>query len=113
MVPGAHSDPDIARNFVKEILRIDEDRVAVLLNCIHPLVVFTTEHELNGAPNFVDHAGLAESFADFPEYTVLTRDTLQQSVSPAMLTSLAPSEIEQCEYWKPTRLGDIILNYWD
>ena len=113
VIHNPRRNPSTECNFADALLQIGDDRVAVLLNCIYPLVAFAAESDLNGPPDFCDNATLSRAFADYPEFSVTSRSTLLQSVAPEMLAALAPAEIKQFNYWKPTRLGDVIFNYWD
>jgi hypothetical protein len=44
---------------------------------------------------------------------VLSVTTLNSPVTDRVTTQLATAEIEQLDYWKPSRIGDVIFNYWD
>ena len=105
--------PETECSFADALLEIGADRIAVLLNCFHPLIAFASPSRLDGNPEFRDHAELARAFSERPEFTVLSTDVLTQFPSPDMLVNLSPTEIEQLNYWKPSQLGDVIFNHWD
>lgn len=85
-------------------------RITLLLNAFHPLVGFAEaeEHE----PIFTD---IPESFLRAAQrtFTFLDKAVLTAPPDEAALSRLAPAEIEQLNYWRPRRLGDIIFNHWD
>ncbi|APZ92692.1 hypothetical protein [Fuerstiella marisgermanici] len=109
--PRRHSDVEC--NFADALLQLGDDRIVVLVNCFHPLVAFAAEGKVGDTPDFCDHADLARAFSAHADFTVLSVATFEQLPTTDMLADLAPAEIEQFNYWKPSRLGDVIFNYWD
>lgn len=106
-------NPDVECNFADALLQLRDDRIAVLLNCFHPLVAFASETSTGATLKFRDHADLAQAFSAYPGFTVVSVATLTQSPTADMLSNLAAAEMEQFNYWKPSRIGDVIFNYWD
>lgn len=113
VVHNPRRNPNVECNFVDALLKTDEDEIVVLLNCVHPLVALTAKFAGGGPIEFRDVPALTAAFSDYPEYTVLSTEVLSQQPTADMLTLLGEAELEQCNYWKPTRLGDVIFNYWD
>ena len=113
VIHNPRRNPDTECNFADALLQIRDDRIVVLLNYFHPLLAFASESAAGAAREFRDHADLAHAFSAYPDFTVVSVATLTQSPHPDMLSNLAPAEMEQFNYWKPARIGDVIFNYWD
>tara|TARA_R110002072_G_scaffold101462_3_gene223377 strand:- start:6506 stop:6901 length:396 start_codon:yes stop_codon:yes gene_type:complete len=113
VIHNPRRNPDVECNFADALLQIGDDRVVVLLNCFHPLVAFASETDAGAPPEFRDHSDLTHAFSGYPDFTILSVATLIQPPTAEMLSKLATAEMEQFNYWKPSRIGDIIFNYWD
>ena len=93
---------------------VGDVQIRVLLNITHPIVAFAENWTSHDSPlAFVDHAQLASAFEQLRRYTVLSLQTLELPVTQEATKQLAPVELEQIQYWKPTRTGDVIFNFWD
>jgi hypothetical protein len=102
------------QNFVSLVLELPEGRVAVLLNAHYPVVGFAEPPGENERRlRFVDIPRLAEVFGNLGGYRVLEASDLEGSATDVDGSRLGPAELEQIRYWKPTRIGDLIFNYWD
>ncbi len=100
--------------FYDALIAIDDTQIRILLNIIHPLMAFCRDWESAGSsPDFVDHPELATAFKQLGRYSVLSLPTLTLPVTKDVTQQLAAAEMEQLDYWKPTRVGDVIFNYWD
>lgn len=113
VVHNPRRNPDTASSFADALLEFTGQSVAVLLNCFHPMIAFANESRLGGNLDFLDHAELKCAFSAHPEFIVLSAETLMHYPATESLADLAPVEIEQFNYWKPSRLGDVIFNNWD
>lgn len=110
---GSPSEPT-GRNFVSLDLELPEGRVAVLLNAHYPVVGFAEPPgESQGRLRFVDVPRLAEVFRNLGVYRVLETSDLEGSARDVDTSPLGPAELEQIRYWKPTRVGDLVFNFWD
>jgi len=54
-------------------------------------------------------AGLAEQSG----FRVLSKSVLELPPDDQAISALAAAEVEQIQYWRPKRIGDIIYNFWD
>ena len=114
VIHNPRRNPDAECSFADALLQVEDDRVVVLLNCFHPLIAFASETTAGYPPEFRNnHADLAQAFSVYPNFTVLSVATLTESPTAGMMSNLAPAEMEQFNYWKPPRIGDVIFNYWD
>ncbi len=68
-----------------------------------------------GVPDltFVEPVSLAGIFSTLTEFQPLDADWLATEPTPELLMDLGPAELEQVNYWKPQRIGELIFNYWD
>lgn len=89
--------------------------MAVLLNCHFPVVGFAAPPAEgdSGPLRFINGGGLAEVFRATGEYDVTNRAELEHPIGEEELAPLAPAEMEQVEYWRPARVGDVVFNFWD
>ena len=113
VIHNPRRNPDVECSFADALLQLGDERIVILLNCFHPLVAFASETGSGVPPEFRDHPDLSQAFSDHPDFTVVSIATLNQSPTVDMLSNLAPAEMEQFNYWKPARIGDVIFNYWD
>ena len=106
-------DPSANCNFYDALLDLSGVHIRVLLNVVNPLVAFARDWASPGSPPvFVDQSDLAAAFAELA-YTVISLQTLESPVTNDNIALLAPAEVEQLDYWKPNRIGDVVFNYWD
>jgi hypothetical protein len=102
------------QNFVSVVLELPEGRVAVLLNAHYPVVGFAEPlRESDRQLQFVDIPRLVEVFRNLGVYRVLEASDLEGSATGVDSSQLGPAELEQIRYWKPTRVGDLVFNFWD
>ena len=113
VIHNPRRSPNTECSFADALLELADQRVAVLQNCFHPIIAFATESNLDGNPEFIDHVELTRAYSAHPEFAILSVETLTRYPTAEMLADLAPAEIEQFNYWKPSRLGDVIFNHWD
>lgn len=112
VIRSPRRNPEVECNFADALLQIREDRIVVLVNCFHPLIAFASETSVGTPHVFRDHIGLTDAFSAYPEFTVVSLVTLMKSPNSNVLSNLSPAEMEQFNYWKPPRIGDVIFNYW-
>jgi len=106
----------VAANFTFEVIELSGGPVAVLLNLHFPVIGFAVAPAggSHGGPiEFVDHDLLAESLSAADKYEVLSRAALECALSQQEVQLLSSVEIEQVQYWKPVRVGDVVFNFWD
>ena len=61
----------------------------------------------------IDYLNCSWNLSNVPmDYTLLSMQDLTESIDGS-LGELALEEIQQIEYWKPGKCGDVIYNYWD
>ena len=104
----------IGQNFVSVVLELPEGRVAVLLNAHYPVVGFAEAlGESDQQLRFADIPRLVEVFRNLGVYQVLDASDLEGPATGVDTSHLGPAELEQIRYWKPTRVGDLVFNFWD
>jgi hypothetical protein len=62
---------------------------------------------------FIDAPALAEVFQGFGTYEVCSSAELGVPLKPEACTQLGEAELEQVQYWRPHRVGDLVFNFWD
>ena len=62
---------------------------------------------------FVQVPRLIEVFRSFGDYNVLEAPELNRPLTGEDTSLLGSAESDQMRYWKPSRLGDLIFNFWD
>jgi hypothetical protein len=116
VVYPARKSSSVVANFTSAVLDLPTGAVAVLMNLHFPILGLTSPWEgewSGGVLRFVDCGQLAGVFEEMGGYEMVSRDELERPVRPAELCHLSSAEMEQVKYWKPTRVGDIVFNYWD
>jgi hypothetical protein len=81
----------------------------VLLHVGFPYVVFAAPEDV-GLPVFLDCDQLAGALA---EYNIIPAATLNAPPNEEALALLSDAEHKDIRYWRPSRLGDVIFNWWD
>ena len=99
-------------NFAEVVIELDDCPIAVLLNHHYPVIGFAIPPSDTGL-RFMDSDALAKTLNATSDYEVLSREELERIVVPDEFQQLLPAEIEQANYWRPCRLGDVIFNFWD
>ena len=86
----------------------------VLCNCYFPLMGFA-EDMLGVERNcrFCDAAEFSTALTEYTDYTILLRRELDAPPCDASLELLSQLEKDQIKYHRPSRIGEIIFNYWD
>lgn len=97
----------VARNYYYAVFR--NNQLKILCNPYYGFITFSA----NEAGTFADEPQLAQLFSQFDSFHVLTSTNLEIFPEHLYLTDLNESELTQINYWKPSRLGDIIFNFWD
>lgn len=108
--------PDnIEANFAMAVIGLAAGPIAILLNCHFPIIGFAIppDNRDSSPLRFVDCEMLANVLNQTRGYEVVSRNELERVVEPCELRRLLPVEIEQAEYWKPQRVGDVVFNFWD
>lgn len=104
----------VARSYYAATLRTKTDHASVLCNSVYPYLAFVPPGTFGFADlEFVASVSLVCAFANLTEFQPLDADWLRDDPHPELLANLAEAELQQVDYWKPQRIGDIIFNYWD
>ena len=105
---------EVETNFARAVLELPGGPIAILLNAHFPVVAFADPPAQRGAPvQFADAPTLAEVFQSFGSYEVFSTSDLAMPLAPAACKQLAAAELEQVQYWRPRRVGDVVFNFWD
>jgi hypothetical protein len=108
--PSSHT----SNNFASSVLELPEGLVAVLLNAHFPVIGFAEPpREGEMRLRFVEVPKLAEVFRGFGGYRVAEVSDLERRATDEDSSRLAPAELEQIRYWRPSRVGDLVFNFWD
>jgi hypothetical protein len=101
-------------NFAVANFELSDAALALLLNVIHPIVAFA-KPPIEGQVifDYVDCPKLAEAFRSFGPYSIANSAELSQQLVHDMCKDLAPAEIKSVRYFRPSRVGEVIFNYWD
>jgi hypothetical protein len=107
-------EPSIGCNYALARFVFSDSAVVALLNEVYPVLAFANcplEWEVLFA--YVDSPNLAEVFATYGQYTVVSSEELNCALTLDMCKDLSPSELKRVRYFRPQRVGDVIFNYWD
>jgi hypothetical protein len=108
--PSSHT----SNNFASSVLELRDGLVAVVLNAHFPVIGFAEPLREGGMRlRFVDVPELAEVFRGFGVYSVVEASDFERSVHDEDSSRLTPAELKQIRYWKPSRVGDLVFNFWD
>lgn len=103
----------IETNFVRAVLQFSTGSIAVLLNSHFPVIAFAEpQGEGEVGVRFIDSANLAQAFRSFGAYEVPDASVMTAPLTPQACRNLAPVEMEEVEYWRPQRVGDVVFNFW-
>jgi hypothetical protein len=104
----------VETNFARAVLQLRSQTVAVLLNAHYPMIALA-DPVADGDRQlcFVDAPDVAAVFRTFGIYEVLVSSDLTAPLTTEACRHLASAELEQVEYWKPRRVGDLVFNFWD
>jgi hypothetical protein len=106
-------EPIVGRNYYRVGVELqDGSRLDLLLNAAASLVAATERH---------DHHRVAAAFVDVPGcdtfsqagLQIATAAELHQPLDARHLKRLAPEELRDVGYHQPSRLGDLLFNWFD
>jgi len=98
--------------------------IFILMNQCYPILSFADEYEY-GNINFVEESTIAEYLSNLEyrltsiegdqitNYKVITLEKLNVSLSDSLIEGLHKEEKKQIDYWRPSKVKDIIFNNWD
>ncbi|MFO1487176.1 MAG: hypothetical protein U1F65_01745 [Verrucomicrobiota bacterium] len=91
----------------------ESEGISILCNAHFPIVAFAQPVRRPGdlRVRFLDCPYAADDFKK--KFTIMTRAEAEAGISPTMILKLGPAELDQMRYWNPTRLGDLVFNFWD
>jgi hypothetical protein len=97
-------------NYAMARIQFSDCVVAVFVNSVRPIIAFA-KNPVEGQITFeyIDYPKLASVFLAFGEYTIATSDELNTPLLRAMCKNLAPAEQKRVRYFRPRRVGDVIL----
>jgi hypothetical protein len=101
-------EPNGTNLFNVEVL-ISDKNTHILLNAHYPYIAFASDVQFENIA-FIDDVELSNFFK--PYYNILNTHQLNKTMASVEM-DLNSAELKQIDYWKPTRIGDIIFNYWD
>jgi hypothetical protein len=108
------NDCRIACNFVYLTVDLPSAEIAVLLNYYFPFIAFSESFEERQYPLlFADAPKIAEGFAAFGVYQVLSASVLNQKITSETLSNLSDGEKKKLRYFEPKTVGELIFNFWD
>lgn len=114
VVAGVSPLKEVEHNFAYRVIATPSGQVAVLLNAHYPIIAFAAPLLAGDMVHrFMDCSALAEAFRSVEVYEVMGSADLEAPADPHALRELLPVELEQVEYWRPRRVGDLIFNFWD
>jgi hypothetical protein len=87
--------------------------LSILLNAFFPLVGFAEVLREEGEEPIFTEIPSDFSTLTPSAFTFIGKSILISPPDESSLAQLSSAEIEQVQYWRPRRLGDIIFNYWD
>ena len=103
-------EPQIASNFYSMEVKISNKHFSILLNAHYPFLAFASAVNF-GEINFIEVPHLKEEFSPF--YIVLSTKVLNEPLLLKSENELNKAELNQIEYWKPERIGEVLFNHWD
>ena len=102
-----------ARNYYQADMEIRDQTILILCNTTHPFIAFANPSDAFVCGDFFDDAELASLIEVIEPFIVLPADVLNSEPETEQLSELSDTEISQIEYWRPSRLGDVVFNHWD
>ena len=96
-----------SKNFYFAEMKTEQDNLYLLENAYYPWIAFAKSLDFTGIEFIESPFDLAEQ-----NVHVLTLSDLQKDWHD-FVGELSKVELEQIEYWKPKRIGDIVFNFWD
>ena len=109
-------------NYYAGVMKNKTHQIYVLMNR-HYLLVGQADRFEYGNANFIDHiemniyinsrTRLINLESKYEHYVCLSIFDLEQELTNETINLLDKEEIDQLNYWKPTKIKDIIFNNWD
>lgn len=102
-----------SENFQFEIIEVQGERYALVVNSVFPLVTITEPYESWGLLVPAEAPRIVKAFDLIGKYQMVSRIEFLLPLSEIDLSQLADAELEQMKYWRPQSAGEIIFNCWD
>lgn len=109
-------------NYYIGLLRNRSNQIYALMNNHYPFVGIADRYEYGNA-FYIDHielntyinlkTRLINQESKYQHYYCLSKVDLEREVTNENIKLLEKEEINQMNYWKPTRIKDIVFNNWD
>jgi hypothetical protein len=87
-------------------------RILVLCNGVYPVLAFAAPPIQMCRITFIDGGELAQPFRDLG-YECASQAQLEAGIDSTDLAMLDEVEREQIRYWKTSRIGDLLFNWFD
>lgn len=84
--------------------------VVILRNANHAMLAFSCTEEEPFV--FLDVPQLQAAFETLG-YEVLSKEYLESYPTEQDIADLSKQEIKDYRYWRPSRIGEIVFNFWD
>lgn len=111
-VAGVRAEPRVGRSFYAVALADDGGVCTLLLNPASRTVACVTgDHPFPANAVYVDVPG-GETFVE-AGFEVLQSGALEQPLADEHLGGLSAEQATQVRYHRPTRVGDVIFNWFD
>lgn len=107
------SERSVTPNFHRAIINLQRAEIALLCNGTYPILTFAVPPVTADHLVFSEHPDLVPVLTSVWSCEVMTPSDLERTVTPADLEALDHAEREQFSHWIPTRVGDVIFNWWD
>jgi len=109
---GPAAAAGITPNFHRAEVRLRDRSFTVICNGTFPVVAFVEGPLAMDDLHFVDVAQFAEHLANFG-FDIATAAELDRPIGADDLELLGDYEREEAEFWKATRIGQLVFNWWD
>ncbi|GBF76922.1 hypothetical protein PA598K_05436 [Paenibacillus sp. 598K] len=95
-------------------MRYGEEEWSFFLNAYYPLAAIRRESPKSDFGYLgVDELSQLSPESATPDYTLLTREQLEERLTPQVMARLDAAEVKQARYWQPQTVEDLIFNNWD
>ena len=88
----------------------------LLCNAYYPYVAVCelfNERPFGRSPTFIGNEEIERSIQNYGGFEVLSATELEQDILQEEIDALSDAEKSQLKYWRATKIGEIIFNYFD
>ncbi|MFS0726078.1 hypothetical protein [Paenibacillus sp. 1P07SE] len=102
------------KNYYWFLVTFGEEEWSFFLNAYYPLAAIRRESPKSRFGYFTE----AELDVHYPDrtqidYTLLSREMLEELLTPEAMSRLDAAELKQARYWQPRSVEDLVFNNWD